>query len=234
MADMTQQPFAGPRRFLTADDVATRIAEAGSGVLALAANEVLTPAAADAVDRLNVHVTRTVDAIPVGIPKVTVPSTMDETMASLTHAKPTGRATVGAVGLVVERPTTQVEALLGSLRFDGTTFVDSNVSECWIVNLEALADAMNTGPLSAGVLIAPHAADAAVVAGKMKGIRPVQATSDAAVTASVRHYDANLLVIGHRDCGFGEMRAMIRTFTAARTGLVNADILKAIARHEGA
>ena len=135
MADMTQQPFAGPRRFLTADDVATRIAEAGSGVLALAANEVLTPAAQDAVDRLNVHVTRTIDAIPVGTPKVTVPSTMDTAMASLTHAKPTGRATVGAVGLVVDRPTSQVESLLGSLQFDGTTFVDSNVSECWIVNL---------------------------------------------------------------------------------------------------
>ncbi len=200
----------------------------------MAANEVLTPAAQDAVDHLNVHVTRTIQAIPVGTPKVRVASSMDEAMASLTHAKPTGRATVGAVGLVVDRPTTQVEALLGSLRFDGTTFVDSNVSGCWIVNLEALADAINIGPLAAGVLIAPHAADAAVVAGKMKGIRPVQATSDAAVAASVRHYDANLLVIGHRDCGFGEMRAMIRTFTAARTGLVNADILKAIARHEGA
>jgi ribose 5-phosphate isomerase RpiB len=90
------------------------------------------------------------------------------------------------------------------------------------------------GPAVVGVLIAPYAADVMAVAGKMRDIRPVQGTSDAAVAGAMRHYDANLLVIGYRDSGFGQMRAMIRTFTAARTPLPVADIMKAIERHERA
>jgi ribose 5-phosphate isomerase RpiB len=225
----------GSRKFITADDLRERLAQAGKGVVDLAANESLTPAAADVVDQMGLVVRQLVEAAPLYVPTVKITPPAKQAIKTLTTGtKPTGRATVGAVGLVIHEPDAQVESLLGSMRYDGTTFVDCSKTECWILNLECLAEQITMGPAVVGVLIAPYAADVMAVAGKMRGIRPVQGTSDAAVAGAMRHYDANLLVIGYRDSGFGQMRAMIRTFTAARTPLPVADIMKAIERHERA
>jgi hypothetical protein len=216
---------SGPRKFLTADDLRDRLEQTGKGVLDLSANEALTPAAADLVDQMGLVIRRLADSAPLYVPTVKVAPPIKQAVKTLTTGtKPTGRATVGAVGLAISDPDTQVESLLGSLRYDGTTFVDCSKTECWILNTEYLAEQMVYGPLTAGVVIAPFATDVMVVAGKMRGIRPVQGTSDDAVAAAVRHYDS----------GFGQMRAMIRTFTAARTPLPVADIMKAIDRHEKA
>ena len=232
MTPTTQNPGT-PRKFITADELRERIAQAGKGVVELAANESLTPAAADVVDQMGILIQRLDDATSVRVPKVKlVPSAAQAVKTLTTGTKPTGRATVGAVGLVVHQPDSQVEALLGSMRYDGVTFVDCSQTECWILNLECLAEQITCGPAAVGILIAPYATDVMVVAGKMRGIRPVQATSDAAVAGAMRHYDANLLVIGHQDCGFGQMRAMIRTFTADRVSMPVDDIMKAIERHE--
>ena len=224
-----------PRKFITADELRERLAQAGKGVVDIAANESLTPAAADVVDQMGVLVRQLVESAPLYVPTIKITPPVKQAITALTTGtKPTGRATVGAVGLVVHEPDVQVESLLGSMRYDDTTFVNCSQTECWILNLECLAEQVTAGPAAVGILIAPYAADVIAVAGKMRGIRPVQGTSDAAVAGAMRHYDANLLVIGYRDSGFGQMRAMVRTFTAARTLLPVDDIMKAIARHERA
>ena len=224
---------SGSRKFITADELRERLAQAGKGVVDLAANESLTPAASDVVDQMGILVRELKELAPLYVPTVKITPPAKQAIKTLTTGtKPTGRATVGAVGLAVHEPDAQVESLLGSMRYDGTTFIDCSKTECWILNTECLAEQINCGPAAVGILIVPFATDAMVVAAKMQGIRPVQGTSEAAVAGAMRHYDANLLVIGYRDSGFGQMRAMVRTFTAARVSMPVADIMKAIERHE--
>ena len=64
------------------------------------------------------------------------------------------------------------------------------------------------------MVIAPYAAGAMALAGRFRGVRPVQGTRSASVEAGVRQFAANLLVIEHAFATFHEMRTMIRIFAA--------------------
>ncbi len=226
----------GGKVFVTAQMLQDRLASSAGG-LELAANEFLTPAARDVVDGKSISVHRTSAAVAAGggLAGAAIATGPKQAMAHLvaSAAMPSDRPTVGAVGLVLDRPDEQVEALLGALRYDGATFFDCNREACWADNLELLAGAMAGGDLAAGVAILPYAADAMVVAGKIAGVRPVQGVSARAVAGGVRHFCANVLVVGYKTATFGEMRAMVRVFTAMREGCGAASIMAAIAKHEG-
>ncbi len=226
----------GGKVFITAQILQDRLASSAGGQLELASNEFLTPAARDVSDRMSLSVHRAPAAMagaPLTSPAIPTGASQAMSLLTASAAMPSDRPTVGAVGLVLDTPDAQVEALLGALRYDGAMFIDCNPRDCWADNLELLAGAMASGDLAAGVAIMPYAADAMVVAGKMAGVRPIQGVSARAVAGGVRHFCANLLVLGSKTATFGEMKAMIRTFTAARTGCGAAGIMAAIAKHEG-
>lgn len=225
----------GGKVFVTAQMLQDRLAGSAGGQLELAGNEFLTPAARDVVARKSISVHRAPTAVQGGRNTPAVSSGPQQAMTRLaaSAAMPSDRPTVGPVGLVLDRPDGGVAALLDALRYDGAMFFDCNKNACWADDLDVLAGAMAGGDLAAGVAIMPYAADAMVVAGKITGLRPVQGASARAVAAGVRHFDANVLVVGYKTATFGEMRAMIRTFTAARTGSGAPDIMAAIAKHEG-
>ncbi len=225
----------GGKVFVTAQMLQDRLAGSAGGQLALGGNEFLTPAARDVVDRKSISVHRAPAAQQGGRNTHAVNSGPQQAMARLvaSAAMPSDRPTVGPVGLILDRPDGRVEALLGALRYDGAMFIDCDRAACWADNLELLAGAMAGGDLAAGVAILPYAADAMVVAGKITGVRPVQGVSARAAAAGARHFDANMLVLGYKTATFGEMRAMIRAFTAARTGSGAPGIMAAIAKHEG-
>jgi len=224
----------GGKVFVTAQMLHARLAGSAGGQLELAGNEFLTPAARDVVDRKSISVHRA-PTVPVAAANGSAiaagpQQALDNLVASA--AMPSERATVGPVGLVLDRPGQHVEALLGALRYDGAKFVDCNQGGCWAPNLAAVAQAIAAGDLAVGIAIMPYAADAMVVAGKIAGLRPIQGVSDRAVAAGVRHFEANMLVLGYKTATFGQMRAMIRTFTAARAGSGNQDIMGVIRQHE--
>ncbi len=233
---MAQAPVNTATRkiFLTAEDLERRIRSAGSGLIELAANEYLTPRAKDLADEKSIAVRRTVTATDAPITQPVIKSDKQQAVQRLTDlsARPADRAVVGAVGLVIERATENVVVLLQALRHDGPVFVDCSQAECWLRNTEALAGQIKSGALAAGVLLVPYAANAMLLAGKIKGLRPVQGTRVASVAAAVRHFDANVLVLEHRLCTFHQMRAMVRAFTAARPGAMNRDVMATVAKLE--
>jgi len=233
---MSQAPVNSPVRkiFLTAEDLERRIRAPGSGVLELAANEHLTPRAMDLAAERNVTVRRSVTAADPPPTQPTIKSDRQHAVEQLMRgsARPGGRAVAGAVGVVIEKPTENVVLLLQALRHDGPLFVDFSKTPCWMRNTEALADEMHRSAIAAGVLLMPYAANAMVMVGKMRGLRPVQGTRVESVAAAVRHYDANVLVLEHRLSTFHEMRAMVRAFTAARPGAMNRDLMATVAALE--
>lgn len=221
--------------FLTADDLQRRMESAGSGVIELAANEQLTPSAQDLAGERNVVVRRSVTAADAPDTRPIIKTDRQEAVAGLTSpGAQSGRAVISPVGLVIERPRENVVTLLQALRHDGAMFIDYSKTECWLRNTETLAGDIRGGRMAAGVWIMPYAANAMVLAGKCKGLRPVQGTRVESVAAGVRHYDANALVLEHRQSTFHEMRAMIRAFTAARSGPMNRDVADTIAQLERA
>jgi ribose 5-phosphate isomerase RpiB len=224
----------GRKVFLTADDLQSRIETTGAGVVELAANEVLTPQAKDLADASRIVVRRAVTAAdpPSVQPIIKDDHTQAVEALTVVSRPPADRAVIGPVGLVVFRPTELVVTVLQALRHDGPTFVDYSQTDCWFRNTEALAAAIRDGEAAVGILMMRYAADAMVVAGKIKGLRPVQGTRPESVVAAVRRFNANILVLEHRLSTFHEMRAMIRAFTAARTQPIGGDVLATIDKHE--
>ena len=220
--------------FLTAEDIERRIRSAGSGVIELAANEQLTPMAEDALAEMNITARRTVTAADAPEFSPTIKSDHAQAVERLSNVArpPADRAVTGPVGLVLRDPTETVVAVLQALRHDGPLFTDYTKTDCWLRNTEALAADLRNGAIAAGVLMLPYAADGMVVSGKTKGLRPVQGTRVESVAAAVRRFDANVLVLEHRHSTFHEMRAMVRTFTAARTGRADGDIVTTIQKLE--
>jgi ribose 5-phosphate isomerase RpiB len=219
--------------FLTAEELEQRIASAGAGVIELAVNEHLTPRAQDVADQRNVSVHRSVTTIDAPNYQPTIHTDQQQALKRLATSTPGGRPVIGPVGLVLDRPDDGVVRLLAALKYDGASFVNYTQTACWLRNTEALAADIAAGQLAAGVIVAAYAANAMVLAGKLRGIRPVQGTRVESVAAAVRHYDSNVLVLEHRFHTFHEMRAMIRTFTAARAVAgANTDVMAAIVRHE--
>ena len=122
----------------------------------------------------------------------------------------------GTIGLMVYRPDAKVEAALASAARGGVVFRGYSESTCEITNALAMCKAVSAGDVAGGVLLDRHAAAGVALAGKVRGIRPVQGVSVAAVLAGLRQFNANVLVIGHAQASVYEIRTMIDRFASAR------------------
>lgn len=123
---------------------------------------------------------------------------------------------IKTLGLVVERPDAKVETALASAARSGIVFAPFGDSDCPICNARDMCRALAAGELAGGVIIDKHAAGAMALAGKIRGVRPVQGLCAAAVEAGLRHFDANVLVIGHATVSMYEIRSMIDRFSTGR------------------
>lgn len=220
-----------PRKvFVTANELASRLGAGDhSSTLELAENEFLTPAAEDLAQRRRIGITRNTEARPLAARDLveaqkSVPAPGDVPLSSSRGSNPAGK-----VGLVTYLPGQKTESVLKALAHDGIFFVDRTHDECWMVNLLDLCDGIAKGNLALGVALFPFAADALILANKVRGIRAVQGTRIESVTASVRRLDTNLLVLEHRLSTFHELRAMTRLFVLGRmvSGLAD-DVIKKI------
>ena len=187
------------RVWLTVEMLADRAG--GEGVVALAAGEHLTPAAADYAAASGIEVARQ----PVHTPVTPMaPGTIKP--AALTRT----------LGLVANRPDAKCEAALSAATRGGVVTRGFGDSSCWMANTRAMCGAINAGALAGGIIIDRYAAAAMVLAGKIEGIRPVQGVSAQAVQAALRQFNANVLVIGCVGHSVYEIRSMIERFAAGR------------------
>ncbi|MFB3893032.1 MAG: RpiB/LacA/LacB family sugar-phosphate isomerase [Phycisphaerae bacterium] len=226
------------RHFLTAAMLADRIAQAASGgAVELAANEFLTPAAMDLLERKHLTVSRGAHPAPskaTPSPEIRNPSSE---IPNVESAIRNPRSAMSSAGLVVARADEKVRGVLAALAHDGIRFLDFNAGGtgpgCWIVNLTALCHGLAGGKAGLGVAMLPYAADAMVLANKFAGVRAVQGTRVASVAGAIRHVGANLLVLEHRLSTFYELRAMVRAFINDRMLCGAAeDVMAAIAEVE--
>jgi ribose 5-phosphate isomerase RpiB len=229
------------RVWITADVLAKRLKAGGkSGIVELGYNELLTPNAADLADQRHVAVRR---LAPPGVPKALngKPQVTPAKVSSDTQ-NASGKTLGGAVspvpaksiGVVLDRPTELVRSLVDSLYRVGLPLADFSMDSCWIRNTRSMCDAVAGGQLAGGIIIRPYAAEAMVLANKVRGVRAVQGTTRAAVAAGIRQFEANVLVIEHAARTFHEIRVMMETFAA---GLADANavnpLLKAVGELEG-
>jgi hypothetical protein len=231
------------RQFLTAAMLADRIARAKSGAVELAANEFLTPAAMDLLERRHLAITR----------KESPVSSRPDQARAIHNSLPARRDTIhnvaeseirnpksemsSSIGLVVARGDEKVRGVLAALGHDGIRFLGFSSGgegpSCWIADLTALCCGLAAGKAGLGVAVLPYAADAMVLANKFAGVRAVQGTCVASVSGAIRHIGANLLVLEHRLCTFYELRAMARAFITDRMLCGAAgDVMAAIAEVE--
>lgn len=223
----TPQPRPPAKVFITAQVLQQRIrTSARNGVIELASNEYLTPNAVDLAQQRHL----TVHKVPK--PKPSHASADPAAPA----ANPGGEAmqtssdavlSVAVTGVVNDRTDRTAEGLLEAMAYDGVALVDCNPTDCWIRNLQAMGRSITEGTLAAGVALLPYAADAMVLANKMPGIRAVQGTCLQSVSAAMRHFDANVLILETAVSSFHEMRTMIRAFASQRTASPVADALLA-------
>lgn len=219
------------KRFLTADMVHARLAAGKGAALELAANEFLTPAAQDLLQRRALTVIRTQDT-PAAAPAMGVADN-HASHAAIAASSPIRACSSGSFGLVVARKNDKVEAVVLALAREGVRLVDATGCECWLTNVRGLCESIARGSLAAGVAILPYAADAIVLANKHRSIRAVQGTRVESVCAAVRHLGANLLVMEHELSTFHELRAMARAFVTDRMSCgIASDALAAIAQLE--
>jgi hypothetical protein len=223
-AKAVPQPPA--RIFVTAELLAQRAAGLAGGTIAMAANEFLTPAAEELAEIKHWTVRKNGGNRDSGIgirerqekisPQNPTPQPSNP-IPETPNPRPDARIpNPGALGLVVAAPSDKVENLLAAMRIDGLSVQSFNQTDCWMCNLESLCDALAGGALKAAVLLAPYATDAMVLAGKCKGVLPVQGTRADSVAAAVRHFGANLLVLEYAVSTYHEMRQMVRLFAASR------------------
>ena len=69
---------------------------------------------------------------------------------------------------------------------------------------------------SGGILVAPHAGVATVLANRSKPLRAIVGTSLAAVEAGINDVAANVLIVETDRLAIGEMRQLIRRFVTAK------------------
>jgi ribose 5-phosphate isomerase RpiB len=217
--------------FLTADALQQRIAAGGSGSVELAHNEYLTPNAIDLADRKRLVIRRAVAMLP----KAPQPGAGSGAMAAVCAAmqKPPmaelpAAPTSLAIGLVTDKADDRITAMLAGLAREGLALADCNQSKCWMANLCGLCQTVTGGSLAGGVAILPYAADAMVLANKVRGIRAVQGTSAASVSAAMRHFAANVLVLEHAVSSFHQLRQMIGLFARSREAVPAASSLIAM------
>jgi ribose 5-phosphate isomerase RpiB len=204
-----------PRVFITAEMLRQRLAEgAAHGAIELAENEFLTPSAQDLADQKHLTVRKVPP--PIGV----APATVAAAPGSEDRADNQGGPADGdpwALGLIVEKADDKVRNLLAGLRREGLSITNYGQTDCWVCNLGHLCKALAAGQVRAGVAILPHAADAMMLASKHKGVRAVQGTRPRSVSAAMRHFAANLLVLEHAYSTVHEMKTMIRLL-AGQTG----------------
>ena len=223
----TPQARPPAKVFITAQMLQQRVrASTGNGVIELASNEYLTPNAVDLVQQRHLTVHRA--------PKPNPAQTSVNAAAPVAGAGDAASATpsssvlsAAVIGVVNDRTDRTAEGLLDAVACDGVTLVDCNQTDCWIRNLQAMGGSITDGTLAAGVAVLPYAADAMVLANKMPGIRAVQGTRLQSVSAALRHFDANVLILETAVSSFHEMRTMIREFASQRTVSPVADALLA-------
>jgi hypothetical protein len=117
--------------------------------------------------------------------------------------------------VLLDRADDKLTGLVAGLSREGMRLMAFAQTDCVVRNLEAMCEALRAGQIARGIALAPHAAGLMALAGKCKGVRPVQGARQASVEAGVRQFAANLLVVEHAFSTFHEIRAMIRAFAAA-------------------
>jgi ribose 5-phosphate isomerase RpiB len=138
------------------------------------------------------------------------------------------------LGLVVLRPDLKVEAALATMARSGIAATAFAEGDCWMCNTQRMCAEVAAGRLAGGVVLDRFAAAAMALAGKVKGIRPVQGVSAAAVEAGLRQFDANVLVIGHEGPSVYEIRTMLDRFAAGRrVGRDRTRLLDAVDKLDG-
>jgi ribose 5-phosphate isomerase RpiB len=194
---------------------------AGRAWVTLAANEHLTPAARDYAARMRLEVRRAGGgdgrtAAGSGAATGDGAGGLPPPAGGMTAARPQPAVLTGTLGLVVHRPDLKTEALLAGLPKAGIVTAGFAQSPCWMANTQAMGRAIVAGELAGGIILDRYAAAPMVLAGKLRGIRPVQGVSPAAVEAGLRQFDANVLVLGQVPCSVYELRSMIDRFAAGR------------------
>jgi len=196
------RPAPASRVWLTVEMLTQRAGAERS--ITLAPNEFLTPAARDYASSRGVEVVR---GEPVSRPApATVPTGGEVRPAVLTRT----------LGLVVSRPDAKVAAALAALARGGVATEGFGDADCWMANARAMCEAVRSGRLAGGAVVERYAAAPMVLVAKIRGIRPVQGVSVAAVEAALRQFDANVLVVGHATLSVFEVRSMIDRFAAGR------------------
>jgi len=138
-----------------------------------------------------------------------------------------------AIGLVVQKPNELVRGVLDGLERDGITAFDFNRTDCWIVNTRMLCEAVVSGGVSGGVVMVPLAADAVVLANKVRGIRAVQGIRPDGLALAMARLAPNVLVLEHSSATFHEIRTMLRMFAATNASKGQADaVISAIEKLE--
>ncbi len=224
------RPADAPRKvFLTADMLQQRLAgDSGQGrTIDLAHNEFLTPAAMDLADERHMAVRKQPRqlASPDGLARSdAVRRYGPEDALTGTLQTPAGAATA-ALGLVMYKPNELVRRTLDSLERDKIIAFDFNRTDCWIVNTRTLCEAVVSGGVSGGVVMVPLAADAVVLANKVRGIRAVQGIRPEGLALAMARLAPNVLVLEHSSATFHEVRTMLRMFAGPRATKGNAETL---------
>ncbi len=208
------------RVWVTTETLAGRAGDGRS--VSLAANEALTPAARDYAAARGLEVVR-------GEP---ISRAGPATSVSAGQVRPA--VLTRTLGLVVHRPDAKVAAALAAAGRGGVVMRGFADDRCWMVNARAMCAAVAGGELAGGAVIDRYAAGPMALAGKFRGVRPVQGVSVGAVEAALRQFDANVLVIGHVPVSLYEIRCMIDRFASGRRmGRDRTALLDAIEELEG-
>jgi ribose 5-phosphate isomerase RpiB len=243
------RPADAPRKvFLTADMLLQRLAaDGGQGrTIELAHNEFLTPAAMDLADQRHLAVRKQPkplaspagevcsDAVRRSGPEYALTGTLQTPAAGPAEPQASG-ARNAAIGLVVQKPNELVRGVLDGLELDRIIAFDFNRTDCWIVNTRMLCEAVVSGSPAGGVVMVPQAADAVVLANKVRGIRAVQGASPASLALAMARLAPNVLVLEHSSATFHEIRTMLRMFAAGQASTGQADaVISAIEKLERA
>lgn len=220
--------------FITAEVLQKRLAtNDGPGrSVELAYNEFLTPAAMDLVDqrRLTVRKQPKQLAGPAKAATATAPAA-----ASSASATTRGASKGRTLGLVISKPNAMVQGVLDGLERDGILALDFNQTNCWIENTQMLCNAIISGSVTGGVVMVPLAADAVMLANKIRGIRAVQGVKPEGLVAAMGRLAPNVLAMEHSSSTFHEIRTMLRAFAVGSTSTGRADaVMDAIEKLERA
>jgi len=208
------------KTFITAEMLQRRLAaEDGDGrAIELASCEFLTPAAMDLVDERHLTVRKAAATLPKPADADGRPPADEPPNPAIAVPETAGRPYTASLGLVTHRPDEKVRSVLAGLARESLSVVDYSQTDCWVCNVRLLCEAVVGGVVRVGAAVLPYAADAMVLANKVRGIRAVQGTRPESVAAAMRHFAPNLLVVEHTFSTYHEMRAMVREFSAAAAG----------------